>query len=141
VRLSQQLESRHFFRRVISQIEQPRYGCGAPYPWFRSRLRVAEHSCGNAGLAELTCEGRAAEAGCLRRSQDERAQDEILAGVVGHQCHFMHPPQLPDSIDAAAPLLQAERCPGELEVHDQATDVVQVEPFRRGVRCHEDASC
>ena len=44
---------------------------------------------------------------------------------------------LSQPVDAADALLQALRCPGELQIDDETATVVEIESFACGVRCEE----
>ena len=52
----------------------------------------------------------------------------------------MHAAGLTDALDAADPLFETQRRPGQLEVDDETTTLLEVEPLAGGVGGEEESS-
>ena len=57
----------------------------------------------------------------------------FFARASRQQVHGVHAPVLTDSVDASDALLQAHRCPRQLEIHNQAAAALQVQSLARRV--------
>ena len=65
----------------------------------------------------------------------------LLGGAGGKEVHGVNASRLPDALDSADPLLEAKRCPRQLEIDHQPTALVKVEPFAGGIGCEEHRRC
>ena len=63
----------------------------------------------------------------------ETHDHRFLARPCSHELHGMHPAALAKTIDAADPLLETQRRPWQLEVHDEPATVMEIEAFAGGV--------
>jgi hypothetical protein len=63
---------------------------------------------------------------------------DLFRGATGKQMHDVNTPRLPDTLDPADTLLQAQRCPRLLEIDYQTASLLQIETFAGGIRCEQE---
>ena len=103
------------------------------------RIAAEDARCHNR-FSQLMDDGAAGEEGGVTGTPEERLEDELFGRVGGDEGDFVHPAPLPDAVDAAAPLMQPRRRPGQLVMDDEAAGVMQIQPLRRRIRGHHHHS-
>jgi hypothetical protein len=69
----------------------------------------------------------------LRKAGLQTEEHSRLAAVSCDQMNDVHGPALPDSVNPPDALLEPDGIPWQLEVDDEATPLLQIEPFASGV--------
>ena len=64
-------------------------------------------------------------------------EDKLFTRIVRYEHDFVDAARLPNPIDPPTPLMEARRRPRQLEVHDEAAGVLQVEALGRRISSNE----
>jgi hypothetical protein len=70
----------------------------------------------------------------------ETTEQRFLGGAAGDQLHRVNAAGLSETIDPSDALLEPHRCPWQLEVHHEATPVVQVKAFTGRISREQNAA-
>ena len=120
---------------------QPASPCGSGHRYVR-RLGCLgpKGTSSQEGVVQCEAVGRLTEGSAdVSHPRGEPLEDIPLRRVAPYQVQCVHAPALTDPIDPPDPLLQPHRVPRQLDVDDEATPSVEVEPFAGGVRRQQHA--
>jgi hypothetical protein len=70
---------------------------------------------------------------------EEACHDRFLSRTAGYEVQRVHRLRLANPIYSADALFEAQRAPGQLQVHDEATAFLEVQSLARGIRREQES--